>query len=142
MARMQILFSGFADLAEQIDKVNGDLHKAVDEALSDTQKIVSEAVTSSALPYRDKGIKGYATGEMFSTIRNDAKPYWKGTVAEIGVGFGADKSFAGFMHSIYIMYGTPKMPKNVKVYNAIRGTRVRKEIAKQQEEVLRKYVTL
>jgi hypothetical protein len=40
------------------------------------------------------------------------------------------------------MYGTPRMAKNPKVYNAIKGTKVKNEIAKKQEEIMKKHLEL
>lgn len=69
MARMSITFSGFADLAADIDRSGGDLHKAVDEALTKTGEYIQSQVESAATPYAAKGLKGYATGEMYGAIR-------------------------------------------------------------------------
>ncbi len=144
MAKMSITFSGFDDLATEIDRMGGNLTKAVNDALEDTQKIVKDNLTSAASVYISKGRKGYATGKMYDAIITDTRIDWAGTTAEVNVGFstngGATK--AGFMHSIFIMYGTPRMAKDQKVYNAIKGTKTQKDIAKVQEETLKKYLNL
>ena len=142
MARMSITFDGFADLAEAIDRVGNDLHKAVDEALTDTQEIVSDELRSSAGIYQHKGLKGYATGKMYSAIQKDGKVEWKGSVASVGTGFSYEQNKAGFIHSIFVMYGTPKMSKDVRVYNAIRGSKVKKAIYEKQQEVMQKYTRI
>lgn len=145
MARMSITFDGFEKLAEDIDAIGGDLHEAVDEALEETQKIVHEELVQAAEIYAsaNKGKKGYATGKMYKSIINDVRIDWKGTIAEVKTGFtGEGGKYAGFMHSIFVMYGTPKMVKDVKVYNAIKGTKVRKEIYDKQEEIMKKHLEL
>lgn len=143
MAKMKIIFDGFEKLAEDIDAIGGDLHEAVDEALEETQFIVQSNLVTAASPYQHGGVKGYAKGTMYSSIIQDVDIVWKGTIAEVNTGFSGTKgSMAGFMHSIYVMYGTPRMAKNAKVYNAIKGTRTRKEIAKKQEEVMQKHLKL
>jgi len=144
MARMQIIFDGFAELAEQIDRAEGDLHAAVDEALTETQTIVQRELKQAAAPYAPgrPGRKGYATGKMYESIIDSEPVEWAGTVATVHTGFSAAKNKAGFMHSIFVMYGTPKMAKDQKVYNAIKGARVKKKIAEKQEEVLRKYLSI
>ena len=139
MARMSITFDGFADLAEQIDRVGNDLHTAVDEALKETQGIVSTELSAGALPYRNKGLKGYATGKMYSAIQRDNKIEWAGSIATVGTGFSYEQNKAGFIHSIFVMYGTPRMSKDTKVYNAIKGTKVKKEIYEKQQEIMQKY---
>ena len=142
MAKMKIIFDGFAKLAEDIDAIGGDLHSAVDEALEETQFIVQNNLTSAAEVYSSKGRKGYATGKMFNSIIQDLNINWKGTVAEVNTGFTGEGNIQGFMHSIFVMYGTPRMAKDVKVYNAIKGTKTRKEIAEKQEEIMVKHLDL
>lgn len=145
MAKMSIIFDGFAKLAEDLDEIGGDLHEAVDEALEETQTIVQQNLVTAAEIYSaaNKGKKGYATGKMHNAIIQDLRIDWKGTVAEVKTGFtGEGGKYAGFMHSIFVMYGTPKMHKDVKVYNAIKGTKTRKEIARKQEEIMVKHLEL
>lgn len=138
MARMSILFDGFDDLAAEIDRAGGDLTAAVEDALQQTQEFIQNGLTIAAAPYNGKGLKGYATGKMFGSIVDDRKIYFKGNVAEVRVGFELDKGF----HSIFIMYGTPRIKKDQKIYNAIKGTKTQKEIAELQEMVLRKHLNL
>ena len=144
MAKMSITFDGFADLADAIDRAGGDLKKAVDEALTDTQRVVQDNLQSAAEVYQHGGRKGYATGKMYNSIIKNPTVDWKGNVAEVGTGFSTngESSVAGFMHSIFVMYGTPRMKKDTKVYNAIKGARTRSEIAKIQEEVMQKHLKL
>lgn len=144
MAKMSILFDGFAKLAEDIDAVGGDLHSAVDEALTETQSIVQNNVTTASAIYAAKGRKGYAKGDMYKSIIDDSRIDWNGSIAEVKTGFSANGGATnkGFMHSIFVMYGTPKMNKDVKVYNAIKGTKTRNDIAKKQEEIMLKHLEL
>ena len=143
MAKMKITFDGFAKLAEDIDAIGGDLHAAVDEALEETQFIVQNNLVTAADIYAAKGRKGYAKGDMYKSIIQDVNIDWKGTVAEVKTGFtGEGGNLAGFMHSIFVMYGTPRMAKDPKVYNAIKGTKTRKQIAEKQEEVMVKHLKL
>ena len=138
MAKMKIIFDGFADLAAAIDRTGGDLKTAVDDALTETQKLVQQNLVTAAEPYASKGRKGYATGEMYRSILKDARIEWSGNIAQVDVGF--DLQMNGGYHSIFIMYGTPKIQKDTKVYNAIRGTKTRKDIAAKQQEVMSKYL--
>ena len=140
MARMSITFDGFKDLAYQIDKAGGDLNAAVEDALLQTQEWIQNNVRYAAAPYANKGLKGYANGDMYKSIIDDGKITWSGTVAEVRVGF--DLGEEGAFHSIFIMYGTPRIAKDQKIYDAIRGTKTQKEIAKLQEEVMKKYLSL
>lgn len=142
MAKMSITFKGFDELVSQIDKAGKDIHQAVDEALGESFDIVQTEVESASAIYSSKGggRKGYATGGMYRTILKNKSVDWKGPVAEIKVGF--DLSQKDGFHSIFIMYGTPRIAKDTKVYNAIKGTKVRNEVYKKQEEVLQKYLRI
>lgn len=140
MAKMQIIGDSFKDLALAIDKAGGDLKSAADEALRETGKIVQSNVVSAAQPYAGKGKKGYATGEMYRAIKRTYSPKWIGDVAEVGVGF--DLSAKGGFHSIFIMYGTPRMAKDQAVFNAIKGAKTKKSIAAMQDKIMQKHLKL
>lgn len=140
MAKMSIIFNGFQDLAYKIDEAGGDLHVAVDEALTKTQDLIENYVINASVPYAHKGIKGYATGKMFDAIIKDARIDWSGSIASVRVGF--DLSQDGGWHSIFVMYGTPRMAKDQKIYNAIRGTRTKHAIALLQENVMKEHLAL
>lgn len=144
MAKMSIVFDGFSDLAQAIDKAGGDLKEAVDEALTKTQKVVQENVTSAATVYSAKGLKGYATGAMYRAILGESSPEWQGSVASVESGFTTNggATMAGFLHSIFVMYGTPRMSKDQKLYNAIKGTKTKKQIAEIQQEVMNEHLKL
>lgn len=139
-SKMKIIFDGFEDLAAAIDRSGGDLKVAVNDALTETQKLIQSRVTSAAAPYAGKGRKGYATGKMYGTIIADGAVSWAGSVAEVDTGFRIRQS--GGWHSIFVMYGTPKMAKDSAVYNAIKGSATKAQVAKLQEEIMQKYLNL
>lgn len=146
MARIQMLFDGFEDLAYEISKLGDEpLRAAVDEALSETQKLIQRKTAAAAAKYGPKGGKGYATGGMKSAIHADGVE-WSGPVASVGVGF--DLEGPGY-HSIFVMYGTPRhAPNNPGIsqdralYNAIRGTGLNAEIEQIQLKAMQKHLTL
>lgn len=147
MAKMSITFDGFEDLAARVDEVAGleYLRKAVDEALTDTADIIKENLITAAAVYDSKGKKGYAQGDMYRAIIKDADVHWAGTVATVNSGF--DLNAKGGFHSIFVMYGTamygtPRIRKDQQLYNAIKGTKTKKEIAEKQEEIMQKYINL
>lgn len=139
MARLTIT-DNFADLAEMIDRMEGDLRMAVTEALETTQRIVQGRTSSAAGIYAGRGRKGYATGSMYASIPAVDNLKWEGDAATIGVGFKLPAG--GGWHSIFVMYGTPTMAKDTAVYNAIKGAQTLSAIEQAQEAVLRKYAGL
>lgn len=143
-SKISLEFDGFKELAYAIDKAGKNLKTAVDEALTETQKLVENSTTTAAAVYKFKGLKGYATGAMYSSILHDPQVKWQGYVAEVGTGFTSNNgaTLSGYMHSIFVMYGTPRMSKDQKVFNAIKGTKIKNDVKKKQQEVLQKYVTL
>lgn len=138
MAKMHITFDGFRDLAQQIDRSGGDLKKAVDEALVETGKYVQAEVHNAAAIYDAKGKKGYAKGNMYKSIINNQIVTWQGNVAEVKVGFNF--GVKGGHHSIFVMYGTPRISKDTKLYNSIKGVKTITEVEKIQQEVMLKYL--
>ena len=143
---MKIEFKGFDDLIERINKAGGNAKEAAEEALEASQKYIQEQLTAAAAPYASKGLKGYAAGEMFDAIIKDPQVTWEGSVASVPVGFDLKKK--GGYHSIFIMYGTAAHGKNkgirkdANIYNAIRGTKTKKEIARIQEEIMKRRLAL
>lgn len=137
MARVGITFSGFDDLAYQIDKAGGNLKEAVDFALTETADLVQRKVNQAALPYQSKSAEHpYTHGDMFNALRKDDKVRWiTPTVAEVHAGFNLYEK--GGWHSIFMMYGTPKIDKDQKLYNSIKGTQIQHSIALLQETIMR-----
>ena len=140
MAKMKIVFDGFADLAYRIDKAGNDLKGAVDEALTATEKLIQDNLEPAVAPYAAKGLKGYATGAMYAARLTEAHINWKGMIAEVDAGF--DLLAKGGYHSIFVMYGTPKMSKDSKIYNAIKGAKTKKMIAEKQKEIMLRHLDI
>lgn len=134
---MKLDTKDFANLVTMLDKKGKDVKEAADEALSAAADLIAENLTTAAAPYAGRGRKGYATGRMYGTIIHDA-PTWEGSIATVKAGFRIRDA----LESVFIMYGTPKIPKDTKVYNAIMGTKTKKQIQKEQEEILMKYMGL
>ena len=139
MARMKIIFNGFDEIAA---KMKPDILKmAVDEALSETQKHIQDKVRKAAAPYKTKSnAHKYVTGKMYKSILGDEQVKWESTVASIRVGFNLGDKKGGF-HSIFIMYGTPKKKKDTALFNAIRGSKTKKEIAEIQRKIMERYLS-
>lgn len=125
------------NMLEAISKKGLDVKAAAEEALTATSDLIAENLKTAASPYAGRGRKGYATGRMYSTITNGGVE-WDGSTATVRAGFKIKDA----LESIFIMYGTPRIAKDQKVYNAIMGTKVKKEIKERQEEILLEYMGL
>lgn len=138
MAKMQIIFKGFDEISA---KIKPDILKtAVNEALSETQKYIQSKVEKAAEPYKSKSsAHPYVQGNMYKSILKDAQVEWESTIASVSVGFNL-KSKGGF-HSIFLMYGTPKVKKDTALFNAIRGSKTKKEIAEIQKKIMERYLS-
>lgn len=122
--RIGLTFRGFEEYAEKIDRLNGDLDNTVKKAL--------QASFDHVTPKVETAINRHVqTGETKSALRHSETVQWEGRKAYIKVGFEFPEGFP----SIFLMYGTPRMKKDTKLYNAIYGTKTQKEIKQIQKEI-------
>ena len=139
--RFGLDFSGIADLAEKYDKLGGDLQKITTKAL--------EFIPEQINPEAQKAIAQHRrTGKTASSLVQDQKVSWSGTVASIAVGFNIA---SGGMPSIFLMYGTARhAPSNQyggpyngsiqtiqdkKLYDAFFGNKTQKKISEEQQKI-------
>lgn len=128
--KMTLEFDGFDELLAELKRLEGDAKAVAEEALFETQKIVAKRASEAMK-------KHHRTGRTEESIIEKSAPEWEGFTASIGVGF---KIRNGGLPSIFLMYGTPRAPKDVAVYNAVYGTKTRKEIENAQRDVFLKAV--
>ena len=121
--KLRLEFAGFEEMAERLDKLGGDLKKTTEKALIETHKLLTPKVEEA---FKRHDVK-YSHDTMKS-LKKDPKVEWNGSTAEIGVGF---KISEGGFPSIFIMYGTPRMQPDKKVYNSIYGNK--KKVKELQE---------
>lgn len=128
MARNKIgmQFKGFEELIEKYDKLGGDIKEITEKCLKESHAYVTPNIK------RDMS-RHHMTGDTEKSIVEDARVEWDGLTASIDVGFDLKH---GGMPSIFLMYGTPRMKKDSKLYNDIYGSRTKKEVARIQEEIL------
>ena len=140
-----INFDGYLDMAERYQKLGGDIKKIADDCL--------EFIPQKVNPGLKKAIsKHKRTGRTEATLKEGQHPTWAGNVASIYVGF--DISHGG-LPSIFLMYGTarhtpvnqygtpkrgdakenPGIEADKKLYNAIYGKTVQREISAEQERI-------
>ena len=128
--KMTIEFEGFDELLSELKKLEGDTKAVAEEALLETQRIVAERANEAMK-------KHHRTGRTQGSIITNSAPEWEGFRAAVGVGF---KIRDGGLPSIFLMYGTPRSPKDPAVYNAVYGSSTRKAIEEAQREIFLKAV--
>ena len=117
-------FDGFEEMIAKLESLNGDVKQAVDGSLRVAHDTITPKVQADMQKHKRTGRTAGAIVE-----RNDVT--WEGTTASVKVGFQFQEGLA----SVFLMYGTPRMAKDSKLYNDIYGSRVKKEIAKKQEQI-------
>lgn len=141
MAKMTLEFDGLQDLLYKISEVEADLKPAVDDALTQVQAFVQGQTRQAAAKYV-KGGTEYSTGKMLGAIKPTDGPQWSGSVASVGVGFEIHKAGGGGMHSVWMMYGTPRITPDTKLHNAVRGVRTKLEIRKIMDDTLKRRIVI
>ena len=138
-AKMGLHFEGWEETITKLNSLAGNsgTAKAVSEALIKSKehvnKGIEKAVSSGSLPAKGK----YSTGDTKSSINRDAEVTWQGQTASIKVGFDFKKSGPT---SIFLMKGTPYMSPAKGLKSAIYGSKVQKEIAEIQSEIINKHI--
>lgn len=131
--RIGLQVKGFEEYMAKLDEVGGSkaMQRGVESALKASKQYVTPLIESAmgSLPAGGR----YSTGATKQSIDNDMTVDWQGMTASIKVGFDFKKSG---MTSIFLMYGTPKMPPVNGLKAAIYGSKSQKEIAAIQAEEL------
>lgn len=133
MARMKLEIEGFDQILNKLKALDANAKKVAEKALTDCFKITTEkSKVGMAKPNLPAG-GDYSTGKTLSTLLERPKVEWTGDTATVRVGF--DISEGGFP-SIFLMYGTPRMKKDQKLYNAFYGAQTKREITEAIENAL------
>lgn len=128
--KLTVDFSNFAEYAEKLDQLGGDLKATAQEALQESKDYVTENL--------ERDMKGHKrSGRTEASIKDESKVVWEGMTASVDVGF--DIAHGG-LASIFLMYGTPKMAKDQKLYNDIYGATTKRKIKEMQEEIFEKAI--
>lgn len=141
MARNKIglQVKGMADYMAKLDELGGTnaMVRGVEAALKASKQHVNPkinvAMASSNLPASGK----YSKGDTRQSIDTSTNVDWVGTVGKIKVGFDFKKSG---LTSIFLMYGTPKMPPVAGLKDAIYGGTTKRQISKIQGATLNKVI--
>ena len=130
--KMSCDFTGFKDLLERLDEISGDIKPAVNECLEKVHGMITEEAAEAIKKY-------HLTGDTEKSLIDKPSVEWSGMQAEMNVGF---KIRDGGLASIFLMYGTPKMKKDQQLYNAFRGSKMKKRIKEVQEVVIRRHLQI
>lgn len=140
MARNKIglQFSGLEEMIERLEAAEADIKTATEAALKASKQVVNQQLTRDTTNTNFPAGGKYATGALKKSIDKDFNVKWEGTTASLKIGYDFKKSG---MASIFLMYGTPKMPKVQKLYDDIYGNRTKRQVAKVQEEAMEKVIS-
>lgn len=125
MAKMQLEFEGFTEAIARLTKLEGNVKKTTEEALRQSERIARKKAGAAMSPHNH-------TFRTIRTLKHDQNIEWAGTTASIEVGFDIHN---GGLASIFLMYGTPRIKKDQKLYDAFYGNQTKKEIQNLQEEI-------
>lgn len=115
MPKIRLEFAGFAEFRNKLNKLGADTKAITEEALKETHKIVT-AKAESAMAAGNLPAGGrYSIGRTVDSLQRTAKVKWSGTVGSVEVGFNIKN---GGLASIFLIYGTPRMPKVQALYDA------------------------
>lgn len=123
--KISLDFKNFEEYAERLDKLGGNLREAIEKALQESADLINQQLESD-MP------KHHRTGRTQRSILSNGRVEWSGTIAEIKVGFSISN---GGFPSIFLMYGTPRMDKDQKLYNDVYGAATKRKVREIQEKV-------
>lgn len=123
--KTRIEFDGFDEVIKRLEKLNGDIKGTTEKALKETHKIITKQAREAIEPHKE-------TGATEKSLYTQGKVEWAGTLASVETGFSIRN---GGLASIFLIYGTPRMKKDQKMYNAFWSRKTQDEIKKIQEDI-------
>lgn len=123
--KMTVDFKGFEEMFGKLDKISDNAKKITEKALKESYEYITPKIDNAVKPHR-------LTGKTENSLRNKEKVHWYGGIGYINVGFDISN---GGLPSIFLMYGTPKMKPDRNLYNAIYGSKTKKQVREIQEKV-------
>ena len=135
--RIGLQVKGFDEYMKRLDELGGSnaMKKGVEKALIESKEYVNPLI-EAAMTKLPAGGK-YSTGDTKQSIDKDMSIDWQGSTASIKIGFDLKKSG---LTSIFLMFGTPKMPPVKGLKSAIYGAKTRKKLAELQGEALNEVI--
>lgn len=138
--KLELNFEGFEDVLKQLRKLEADVKSIAEKALEESFKTVTPGIEQAIAAHK-------RTGATAASLVKEPKVEWAGDVASVPIGFDIK---GGGMASIFLMYGSPRhaagnqygrsrqnpgFPADKTLYNAIYGTKIKKQVEKVQEEI-------
>lgn len=132
-AKLRLDFPELSVWQEKLNKLDSNLtKKAVTDALIESQKIIADKCETAMIPHNRRGYDGGTV----TTIVRDENVEWTQSVAKIGVGFDLSKSPV----SVFLMFGTPTMSADRKIFEAVYSRKTRNECREVQAKAFEKVV--
>lgn len=128
--RVGLDFSEMASLAEKLDRVGGGVREAAQMSL--------EAARDTVTPKLAQAMKRHERSGDTEASLTDNPVKWDGLSASVDVGFDLKN---GGMPSIFLMYGTPRMKKDSRLWNAAKGKKTKKEVEEIQRAIFEQLTT-
>ncbi len=124
--------------AERLESAGGSaaVRRAVEAGMKATKQQVNTQVTAAMQPGNLPAGGKYATGETMENLNRDMTVDWEGNLAHLKLGFNLQDDG---LTSIFLMYGTPKMPPAAGLREALKespGKISRKEMQKAVTKIL------
>lgn len=123
--KLSIEFEGFDEVIAKMTRLQGDVKDITEKALKASHEAVTPAIHTAMAPH-------HRSGDTERAIVDNAEVYWEGTKGVVDIGFNIRN---GGLPSIFLMYGTPKMSKDQRLYNSIYGKSTRDKVKKIQEDI-------
>lgn len=123
--KMTVDFKGFEEIYSKLDKLSANTKEITTKALQESYNKVTPNIKNAISSHK-------LTGQTEKSLREKEKVNWNGFNGYINVGFDISN---GGLASIFLMYGTPKMKPDKKLYNSIYGTKIKKEVKEIQEKI-------
>ena len=126
MAKATVDFSSLSDWINELEEKGKDLKKFTEKALVKSHEYITPKLIQDMKKHNQ-------TGDTEKSIEKSAKVEWVGETASVDVGFRISK---GGLPSIFLMYGTPRQKKDTKLYNALYGTKTKKQLIEIQKDII------
>lgn len=128
--KMSMETKGLDELLARIDGAGGDMKEAVTKALVEAKEAVTPEIESAIRAHR-------RTGNTEASLDTDMTVDWAGPYGSIDIGFHIRQ---GGLPSIFLMYGTPRIQPDKKLYDSIYGAKTRKKAQEAQQKALQEFL--